>query len=95
MRDQFTCQNKRCSVVSTELEIDHRLAVEAGGSDDDANCRCLCSDCHSVKSRIESKGHRLPDPDDFPTDYAEVRRLVAYQLDDPSLVDDIPDPEFD
>ena len=94
LRDRFTCQNKRCQVVTTELEIDHRLAVEAGGSDDDGNCRCLCASCHSVKSKIESKGHRLPDPDDFPLVYADARRLVYSPAFDPSLVDDVHDDEF-
>jgi 5-methylcytosine-specific restriction enzyme A len=78
IRDQFTCQNKQCCLVTTELEVDHRLAVAAGGTDDDSNCRSLCHQCHSIKSRIEGKGKRLPNPDSFPLVYEQARRLVEW-----------------
>lgn len=91
MRDKFTCQNKQCNLVTTELEVDHRISVAAGGSDSDTNVRCLCEQCHSIKSRIESQGKQLPDPDNYPVRYDQAKRLVAHR--DPSqyLIDDVDD----
>ncbi len=83
IRDQFTCQNTTCGLITTGLQVGHRVPVAAGGSDDDGNCRCLCAACHSVKSRIESKGKQLPDPDCFPLTYDEARRLLLYRSGDP------------
>lgn len=78
MRDRFTCQNKQCGLICVDLEVDHRIPVAAGGSDDDSNCRCLCPSCHSIKSRIEGHGKQLPNPDSFALSYAAVKRSMSY-----------------
>lgn len=79
MRDQFTCQNKQCNIVTTDLEVDHRVAVTAGGTDNDMNLRCLCVMCHSIKTKIESIGRQLPNPDSFPLTYIAAKRLTSHR----------------
>ena len=74
LRDKFTCQNQQCLLVSSHLEVDHRIAVAFGGTDDDSNCRCLCPICHSIKSKLESKGRQLTNPDCFPLTYESAKR---------------------
>lgn len=79
VRDLFTCQNKRCNRVTDQLEVDHRVALEFGGEDNDGNCRCLCKPCHEVKSKLESHGMQVADPDSFATTYREAKReAVAF-----------------
>ena len=58
-RDLYTCQE--CGIVTTELEVDHRIPISQGGSDDDTNLQCLCvnadgTGCHAAKSKRESRG---------------------------------------
>lgn len=36
-------------------QIDHHVPREQGGSNDDANLRPLCDDCHKVKSKAEAR----------------------------------------
>lgn len=33
-------------------EIDHIIPLSKGGSDDDANVRCLCKGCHAARTRM-------------------------------------------
>lgn len=72
-RDRYQCQNKRCSLITTELQVDHKVPLSSGGTDDWDNLQSLCEVCHSVKSRIESHGRRLPNPSDFPLTYEEAK----------------------
>lgn len=36
---------------------DHIVPLTKGGSDDDSNIRCLCADCHEVRT-AEQFGYR-------------------------------------
>lgn len=76
VRDRFTCQNQQCGLVTTLLQVDHRLPVAAGGDDSDQNCRCLCEVCHTIKTKIENHGMLLINPDAFPTQYALAKRVA-------------------
>lgn len=44
------------SVERKSEEVDHIIRLEDGGSDDDANVRCLCKGCHAQVTR-----EQLPD----------------------------------
>ena len=55
-RDGFACQC--CGVVRMDNEVDHRVPLEQGGSNDDDNLQTLCSGpdgCHTRKSKAEAK----------------------------------------
>ena len=76
VRDNFTCQNKQCNVVTDKLQCDHKVAVANGGDERDTNCQALCIPCHAVKSQVESLGMVLPNPSDFPTTYEEAKAVA-------------------
>jgi 5-methylcytosine-specific restriction endonuclease McrA len=40
--------------VTLAEEIDHRVPLWMGGTEDDANLDPLCRDCHAKKSRLET-----------------------------------------
>jgi 5-methylcytosine-specific restriction protein A len=42
--------------TSVGTQVDHIVPKSQGGSDDDGNLQCICSECHRVKSSRESKG---------------------------------------
>jgi 5-methylcytosine-specific restriction endonuclease McrA len=69
VRDRFTCQNKQCGLLTTDVQIDHKIALTQGGEDTDDNLQCLCPQCHAIKSKIEAVHKRLPDPTDYPLTY--------------------------
>ena len=53
-RDRWTCA--ACSRITTELEVDHKIPLSEGGSEDDSNLQCLCAGrslCHDVKTKAE------------------------------------------
>jgi 5-methylcytosine-specific restriction endonuclease McrA len=55
-RDGFACQC--CGVVRMDNEIDHRVPLEQGGSNEDSNLQTLCGGpdgCHTRKSKAEAK----------------------------------------
>ena len=74
LRDNFICQNKRCGVVTDQLQVDHRVPICQGGDEKDSNCRALCVPCHAIKSALESNGMQCADPDDFATNYDDAKR---------------------
>lgn len=76
LRDNFTCSNKQCGVVTHALQVDHRIAICFGGSETDDNCQSLCLPCHKVKSAVESYGLQLPDPSDYPTTYRAAKAIA-------------------
>jgi 5-methylcytosine-specific restriction protein A len=47
-----------CGRITMALEIDHRIPLSQGGSDDESNLQPLCCDgplsCHRVKSQLEA-----------------------------------------
>lgn len=55
VRDSYTCQC--CGLVTKQLELDHRIPVCAGGTDDEANLQALCVSCHKDKTQRESQGN--------------------------------------
>lgn len=57
IRDGYTCQ--LCGRVCDrhEGEVDHRIPLSQGGTDDDGNMQWLCKEpCHREKSQRESRG---------------------------------------
>ena len=50
-RDEYTCQYCGRSAPEVELEIDHRIPVADGGTDDPDNLVAACVDCNAGKGR--------------------------------------------
>ena len=56
LRDKFACQE--CGIVRMDNEVDHRIPLEQGGSNDDENLQTLCGGpdgCHTRKTKHEAK----------------------------------------
>ncbi|BAD55092.1 HNH endonuclease [Nocardia farcinica] len=53
-RDHRTCQ--QCGQPGSQ--VDHRINVAAGGTDDDSNLWVLCDSCHATKTSRESAAGR-------------------------------------
>jgi 5-methylcytosine-specific restriction enzyme A len=57
--------------ISESTVPDHIIPLTKGGTDTDDNIRCLCADCHRVRT-AEQFGHRKPfariGPDGWPID---------------------------
>ncbi len=56
LRDKFACQS--CGIVRMDNEVDHRIPLEQGGSNDDGNLQTLCGGpdgCHTKKTADEAK----------------------------------------
>ena len=54
-RDGYACQC--CGIVRMDNEIDHRVPLDLGGSNDDSNLQTLCGGpegCHTRKSKAEA-----------------------------------------
>ena len=54
LRDQYTCQcgcNRIC--LPSELQVDHKVSLAAGGTEDDDNLQSLYIPCHEAKSLRE------------------------------------------
>ena len=52
-RDGFACQC--CGRIGAGHEVDHRIPLEQGGSNEDSNLWLLCHECHSAKTADEAK----------------------------------------
>lgn len=55
VRDRYTCAG--CGAVRNDHDVDHRIPLEQGGSNDDSNLQLLCSGpdrCHSKKTAQEA-----------------------------------------
>lgn len=51
-RDLYTCQ--KCGRVTQEGDVDHRIPLARGGTDDQSNLQYLCrSPCHADKTARE------------------------------------------
>ena len=48
--------NGMCCLCNAELasEVDHRLPLWQGGTDDEANLQAVCSGCHDIKTKAEA-----------------------------------------
>jgi len=65
-RDQFLCRACFDAGRYTEAtEVDHIVPRHKGGTNDRANLRAICKDCHEAKSKREAnEGYREPVPVD-------------------------------
>jgi len=58
-RDGYRCteliDGKRCG-SSIDLEVDHEIPLEEGGTNDDENLRTRCRDCHLRRHRRRRQG---------------------------------------
>lgn len=52
LRDVYTCQI--CGCVVDHGEVDHRVPLAEGGSDDAMNLQWLCVECHRAKTDREN-----------------------------------------
>lgn len=52
------CQ--RVGRVREAVEVDHRLRLADGGTNDDSNLQGLCLDCHKAKTAAENRSHAAP-----------------------------------
>ena len=71
-RDGWRCQNQQCGELTTRLQVDHKIPLTQGGSDEDDNLQSLCVACNMAKASAESRGLRVADPSNF--DREKVRR---------------------
>lgn len=53
---QFKCQGCGCVWLPWRDQVDHRVPLEQGGSNDDDNLDLLCDDCHAKKTADEARG---------------------------------------
>ena len=56
LRDGYQCQG--CGIVRMDNEVDHRVPLEQGGSNELDNLQALCGGpdgCHTKKSALEAK----------------------------------------
>lgn len=54
LRDGYMCQCSDCKGAKLlAQEVDHIVALEHGGTDDDANLRAMNAECHKRKTASE------------------------------------------
>lgn len=57
LRDGYRCQE--CGRVTTQGQVDHRIPLAQGGTEDDDNLQWLCEKpCHAEKSKREAQANR-------------------------------------
>lgn len=52
------CKCAVCGAIRSDHDVDHRIPLERGGSNDDSNLQLLCSGpdrCHAKKTAAEAK----------------------------------------
>ena len=49
-RDRYTCQSCGARAPEVEVEVDHKIPVSRGGTDEESNLTTLCKGCNSGKS---------------------------------------------
>lgn len=54
-RDSYQCQLRRPGCIGLANEMDHKVNVKAGGSDDDDNMQGVCHPCHQRKTNEEAQ----------------------------------------
>lgn len=61
IRDAYRCQADGCGRVihGKAAQVDHRIPLEEGGTDDDGNLQTLCLECHGRKTREEQRRRGL------------------------------------
>ncbi|WP_316886413.1 HNH endonuclease [Ralstonia thomasii] len=55
-RDNYHC--KKCGVPVLKGEVDHKVPLEEGGSNDDSNLWLLCDECHKEKT-ARDRGYKI------------------------------------
>jgi len=55
----YRCAGCGCVWVPSRDQIDHRVGLEQGGSNDDCNLQPLCLPCHDKKTAREASGRGL------------------------------------
>ena len=59
LRKEPRCQHcLTAGKLSAATEVDHRIRVQDGGTDDEDNLQSLCHECHAVKTAEENGGTR-------------------------------------
>lgn len=58
VRDNYTCQNVSCRRAVRVGEVDHIVALDDGGTNDDSNLHLLCIPCHKEKT-AKDRGYVL------------------------------------
>lgn len=54
VRDKYLCQEcLRKGLITEGCEVDHKVPLSQGGTNDLANLELLCTPCHAVKSAAE------------------------------------------
>ena len=56
LRDGYACA--ACAIVRADNEVDHKIPLEQGGSNDLSNLQTLCGGpdgCHTKKSKAEAR----------------------------------------
>lgn len=54
----YRCAGCGCVWVPNRDQVDHRVPLEQGGSNDDANLQLLCTTCHEAKTTGEAGKRR-------------------------------------
>lgn len=52
----YRCAACGCVWVPHRDQIDHKVALEQGGSNEDSNLQPLCKPCHDAKTAAEATG---------------------------------------
>ena len=52
------CMCSRAGLVSLACDVDHRVELDDGGTDDDGNLWSLCRLCHLWKTRVAATARR-------------------------------------
>lgn len=66
LRRRFLAEHPLCmdcepkGIIEAAAHVDHHIAREAGGTDDDSNLRALCHSCHSAKTVAVDGGFGNP-----------------------------------
>lgn len=55
LRDAYTCCACKRVTDRCEGQVDHKVPLSRGGSDDDYNLQWLCHPCHDAKTKREQK----------------------------------------
>lgn len=79
----FESSRGRCAVCSRMLgpaddwDVDHAIAIENGGTDDDSNLRVVCDWCHADKTAddhaLAGHGRRMATKNSVPKRFRKAR----------------------
>lgn len=55
----YRCAGCGCVWVSSRDQVDHKVGLEQGGSNEDSNLQPLCKPCHDKKTAREAGGRSV------------------------------------